>query len=297
MSTIRAIVDRLYRDWLDPSGNSMLSVPITSTVTAGATELVHDDGYLRPNEQDLLDQGTRIEANLEIMRASAYDATTRTVTISRSQLGSTVAEHAAGDYLYIAPDISMLSVFDAVADAIEDLFPELWAVKTKQFVTSSSWVELADEHAVMALRGVAEDCGIWVSCPVAVVRGIPASSTGVILQMPTDVTTGLSGYVTYQAKFVRPTALTDTFTAVGIEESWVQPIIVGALMGLVMRQDLDATTVELISNALDQAGFPVGEGESLNIAMRRWHRALVDAKKAGLHQQWGIAYERDGFVQ
>ena len=81
-TTIGNLVDRVYREYLEPMEDIVSYSYLTSGIDANATEIVYDDNLLSVEEEDALDAGTIIEIGQELMYATALNAVTNTITVT-----------------------------------------------------------------------------------------------------------------------------------------------------------------------------------------------------------------------
>lgn len=266
MSTVGALVDRVFRDYLLNPADMPAHVGLDALVTDSAISIVYTDLELAPEEVDAMQLGTIIELGLERIRITAHDEGTQTLTVTRAMFGSTAAEHAATSLLYIAPKFSRLTVFDAVCDQIVALYPDLYAV-TQDWAHSS---ELAFEveatttdpvHVVEANQWVGDE---FVPVEARLVRSEDFSSGVGIQFVPRAV-----GEVTvrYAMAFPRPTAEADTLATLGVDASWYPIISLGVLASLLAGTDIDSATQEFITEVLESQGYPPSTGVSLAVRL------------------------------
>src|SRR5690606_27972169 len=117
-----------------------------------------DVSMLSPEEMDLLGPGAVIEAGSELLLVeAAHGASTDSIdalTVRRGMFGTEASPHPAGTIVTVAPDYPRQVVFDALADAIENLWPDLWTIRTTEFWASpSAIVELpADCEEIIEVR-------------------------------------------------------------------------------------------------------------------------------------------------
>lgn len=102
---------RFLRDW--PSFDS-LTASMTSSTT---TMTVADSSVYKTN--------WLVEIGSELLRVKAQP-TSLTVTVARSQLGSTAATHASGDSILVQPQFYVTEILDALNNGIDAAFPYLY---------------------------------------------------------------------------------------------------------------------------------------------------------------------------
>ena len=146
-TTIGDLVDRTYREYLEPMEDLVSYTTLETGMNTSVTEVVFDGDLLSVEEEDALDTGTIIEIGQELMLCKDLNAVTNTITVTRGARGTTAATHTAGDLIKIAPPFPRKNVFDAVCDQVKNLFPTLFAVETKEVVANSGYTLLGTYDA------------------------------------------------------------------------------------------------------------------------------------------------------
>ena len=152
-STIGDLVDRVYREYLEPVDKVESYSYITNTdslssgtgLTSSGTTLNYDGDLFSIEEEDALDAGAILEVGQELMYTTALNATTNEITVKRGQRGTTAAEHVNGSLVKIAPAFPRKNVYEAVCDQIKNLYPTLFAVETIE-LTASTGYKLLGTH-------------------------------------------------------------------------------------------------------------------------------------------------------
>ena len=99
MTTLDTLRQRLESKYLEPVTEVTPSVPITGNITDTATELTILTNVLSADEESLIGPGSFFELAAEIVQCTAYDESTRTLTIRRHMRGTTAAAHVAASAL------------------------------------------------------------------------------------------------------------------------------------------------------------------------------------------------------
>ena len=141
-TTIGDLVDRTYREYLEPMEDLVSYTTLETGMNASVTSVVFDGDLLSVEEEDALDAGTIIEIGQELMLCKDLNTVTNTITVTRGARGTTAATHTAGDLIKIAPPFPRKVVFDAVKDQINNLFPTLFAVETQSVQSSNGYTLL-----------------------------------------------------------------------------------------------------------------------------------------------------------
>lgn len=278
-TTVGNVIDRVYREYLYPPDDQPIVARINGAISAGGTSIVVWPATLNPEEEAMLGAGVVVEVGLEQFLVTAY--TSPTLTVVPGWNGTTQADHADGSPLYLSPAFSRLGVFDAVADQITTLWPDLWQTKTARVMTTNGYVPApTDCEEVIDFRVQPSSGGRYLSASAELLLDWPESGTGGALQFH-GLGSGQSGVLRYKAGFTRPTSEIQRLDALGVPESWISLLVVGAAAQTVSGRDIDAATVEFITEAIERQAFPVGAGESIRNALLRYHGLLIlRAKKA-----------------
>ena len=116
MSNIGNLVDRTFREYLEPMDDLVSYTTLSTGVNDSVTDIVFDGDMLSIEEEDALDKGTIIEINQELMICTDLNAVTNTITVKRGMKGTSAAAHTAGDLIKLSPPFPRKNVFDAVCD-------------------------------------------------------------------------------------------------------------------------------------------------------------------------------------
>lgn len=289
MSTVGDVIDRVQRDYLVPPGEQPARFVLNDTggISDTDTSAVVDTTLLTAEEEDLVGAGTLLEIDSELILVEAVTGTSPnlTLTIRRGMLGTTTAAHADGTDILIAGDdyIPRFSIFEAVADAIESLWPELWTVGVEETFAAPFPVELPAESGEV-LKVLAGSGSRWrFISGWDELQDFPLSETGNAVQLP-GISNG-SIQVYYKTKTVRPTVETDTLASLNVEDGWVKVVVLTAVASLIARTDLSKATAEFITQALEAEGFAPGEGADIRNALLQLEEFQIQPLKRQLAQQ------------
>ncbi len=281
--TVAALIDRTYREWLTPPNEqpARFEVNNAGVLAVAGTSVITETSWLSPEEEDLIGPGTIIEIDRELILVEAVTGTSPdlTLTIRREMLGTTDVQHADNIEIILAPDYSRQAVFDALSDAIDDIWPTLWAVKTALIPTSTSWVEVDDDVEELFDARLLNGTRISELDPgrVELLLDFPLASSLRAVQYD-GLTGGNTVIIRYKAKAVRPAAETDTLASLNIDVSWQKILTVGVAASLLRGSDIDAATQEFITESLAREGFPAGAGESLSNSLLRFQDFLTQRR-------------------
>jgi hypothetical protein len=79
-----------------------------------------------------------------------------------------------------------------------------------------------------------------------------------------------------------PTTEADVLVDLNIDPSWHKAIVVGAAASMLRGSDINAATVEFVTESLSREGFPVGSGESISNALLRFQDFLIQRRARAL---------------
>lgn len=271
MSTMRAVVDRVYRDYLHAGDDQPARVTLATGVDADDTSWQLDLSMLPVDAQQVLAGGIIIESGLE--QALITGVSGATATVVRGVNGTTAEAHAAGDLVTISPVFGRQVVFDAVADNIVDLFPTVWATAAEEITVTADYTEVpADVGAVTGFRVTGSS---YYNTDARLIDTFPTSSTGKAVLV--DASTGTTGLLVYRASFTRPTSLDDDLEAdLRVRPEWERIVVVGAAAQLLSGRDLDAVTAEWVDEQMQAETFPPTTSGRMSARLTGYHEHLLE---------------------
>jgi hypothetical protein len=299
MSTVAQLIDRVYREYLYPPREQPARTTLDTTVDNATLTIVYTDAILSVEEENSLGQGVTIELERELIPIASVDTGTQTITaLSRGYLGTAPAAHTDGVDLRIAPDYPRQVVFDALADALEALYPDLFIVKTVDSVVSADW-EVAPANVGEVIGANYSRNGKWRACGVKVLKGFPDSGTERAF-MFADGPAGARAYVRYKAQPTRieleADDLGDSFEDYYIQTRW-EPIAILETVALMMGTiPVDAATQEFITESLAAQGFEPEEGESVRDGLLRFANFKRAEAKTVLMREYPLRMTRNGYA-
>lgn len=280
-ATVDDLVDRVYRDYLHASDDQPVIVTVDGAVTDLATSIVVDLDALSPDEQFLLAPGVLAEIGNEQVRITAVDEPTATLTVIRGVNGTEATAITEGSEIRVAPMYPRQTVFDAVADNIVALYPDLSHKATATVTSASSPVEVsADIVSVVSARRLSSGAVRHVN--VELERNWqPASTTRTALAFY-GIASGTDVYVTYEARFARPTSEADVVGDLGVDAAWERIVVVGAAAQVMAGRSLDAASAEYIVEQMEREAFPYRAGMDLRDGLLRYHAFLLQQARKSL---------------
>ena len=330
MANIGNLVDRTFREYLEPMDDLVSYTTLSTGVNDSITSIVFDGDLLSIEEEDALDKGTIIEINQELMICTDLNAVTNTITVKRGMKGTTAVAHTAGDLIKISPPFPRKVVFDAVKDQINNLFPTLFAVET-QSVTAGTGYTLLGTHDSPGTNNYLVSILSSISQYTDFASG--SDSTGAIFQPVTSslielpnpftftdsdgvsrtityttgpsvvhaiqfqsIAQGHTVHVTFKKKFIEPTTESDTLATIGLEAEYEPIIMAGVAAQLLAGKDIPSATTDYISDQLAVSNFPVGSANSVRNSLLQYQQLLVNQARKYLRAKYPEAVSVDGQV-
>ena len=317
MSNIGNLVDRTYREYLEPMDDLVSYTTLSTGINNSVTTLTFNGDLLSVEEEDAMDAGTGIEINQELMLCKDLNAVTNTVTVTRGARGTTAAAHTAGDLIKISPPFPRKNVFDAVCDQIKNLYPTLFAVETKQVSAKVGYIPLSgtnDNYLIAPIKAISQytdfsagtdDTGIVYSGVTVELVDLPnpftyTDSDGVSQTITYsnngpnkvnavqvyNVNAGHTVYITFKKKFVEPTAEDNTLAEIGLESEYEPIIMAGVAAQIMAGRDIPTATTDYISDQLATQSFPVESASRIRNSLLAYQRALIQQARKDLRARY-----------
>ena len=317
MSNIGNLVDRTYREYLEPMDDLVSYTTLSTGINNSVTTLTFNGDLLSVEEEDAMDAGTVIEINQELMLCTDLNAVTNTVTVTRGARGTTAAAHTAGDLIKISPPFPRKNVFDAVCDQIKNLYPTLFAVETKQVSAKVGYIPLSgtnDNYLIAPIKAISQytdfsagtdDTGIVYSGVTVELVDLPnpftyTDSDGVSQTITYsnngpnkvnavqvyNVNAGHTVYITFKKKFVEPTAEDNTLAEIGLESEYEPIIMAGVAAHIMAGRDIPTATTDYISDQLATQSFPVESASRIRNSLLAYQRALIQQARKDLRARY-----------
>lgn len=297
-STIGNLVDRVYREYLEPNDDiqsfSNLRTAITDTTT---TTVAYESDFLTTEEEDAMGSGAFIEINQELMLVLSLNTADETLTVKRGARGTTAATHAQTDLIKINPPFIRLNVFNAVKDQIENLYPTLFAVESQTITSASGYVALtgADDSRIVApLKAVSQYTSISGDQTSIQFRGVSielidvpttVTSTGKVVQF-SGIASGVNVHCTFRKKFGEVTSEQNTLSDTGLETEYEPIIMAGVAAQMIAGKDIPAATTEYISDSIQASVYPVGSSTSIRNSLLQYQQILIQQARKDLRARY-----------
>ena len=319
-TTIGKLIDRVYREYLEPADNVESFSILSSSMTDSVTELSFDGNYFTQEEEDALDAGTIIEVGTELMYSTALDTVNNSVTVKRGVRGTTAAAHSAGDEIKIAPEFPRKNVFDAVCDQIENLYPTLFAVDTQSFTSGTGYSTIGTYDApgthnylVAPLKALSQytdwsagsdQTGLKYQGVAVEMIDLPnpftytdsggtertityTSGPDVVHALQfVGIAAGHTVYVTFKKKFIAPTAETDTLATIGLESEYEPIVMAGVAAHMIAGKDIKLANASYITEQLEAAAYPVGSSNTIRNSLLQYQQLLIQQARTNLRSKY-----------
>lgn len=274
MSTVGALMDRLYRQILEPPDAQPASARLNGAIDDVTNTLVLTTFDI-PEDENLLRLGSIIEVGAECMRVTAFNSTTRTVTVLREQLGTTATVHADAAPVKLSPPYARIDVFNTIRDSIVGLYPMLWTVRTEVLapvgvdaypLNDPLAVEIVEANPANISRGTVRiDCRMVDSHPLTDSRTI-ITNCGPVGNV----------WFRYRRRFGVAVAETDVLADLGVEDVWQMLVLVSAAADLMAGRDVSAAQTEWVQNVLAVEGIRVGQRISVAGGLSQYRDILIE---------------------
>ena len=317
MSNIGNLVDRTYREYLEPMDDLVSYTTLSTGINNSVTTLTFNGDLLSVEEEDAMDAGTIIEINQELMLCTDLNAVTNTVTVTRGARGTTAAAHTAGDLIKISPPFPRKNVFDAVCDQIKNLYPTLFAVETKQVSAKVGYIPLSgtnDNYLIAPIKAISQytdfsagtdDTGIVYSGVTVELVDLPnpftyTDSDGVSQTITYsnngpnkvnavqvyNVNAGHTVYITFKKKFVEPTAEDNTLAEIGLESEYEPIVMAGVAAHMIAGKDIKLSNASYITEQLEAASYPVGSSNTIRNSLLQYQQLLIQQARTNLRSKY-----------
>lgn len=244
MSTIADVIDRIFRTYLEPPDYQPVLAFLQSSINTTQRGLTFNQ-FVVPEDQELLRTGILVESpSGELMRV--VDTNGTDVTVNRARLGSVAATATAGDEFKFSPPFTRLSVFQAIADNIITLSPKLYTVRNENVQTIDRQVAgMSDPLAIEIVRMWGDDWTNDLEIDGKIVDFHPQAGGRAL------ITNAYQGpvWIRYRRRMAEPTSETDTLDELGVEERWVNIIMLGAAADLLAGRDIGPSHIRWVSEA------------------------------------------------
>ena len=321
MSTnIEGLVNRGYREYLEPNDDVQSFTYLTTAIDNTATSIVYNNTVITSEEEDAMSAGNFIEINRELMLITAIDTASTTLTVMRGARGTDKDSHGINTLIKINPPFPRKNVFDAVADQITNLYPTLYAVETVETTSGTGYTLLGtydspgtnnylvtpikaisqytdwsagSDQTGLTFKGVAVEM-IDLPNPFTYTDSTSTERTITYTVGPdvvhalqfSGIASGHTCYVTFKKKFVQPTLESDTLATIGLEDEYEPIIMAGVAAHMLSGRDIPSATADYITDQLAVATYPVGASSNIRNGLLSYQATLLEQAKKDLKARY-----------
>lgn len=297
-TTIANLVDRVFREYLEPMEDVVSYSYLTSGIDENATTIPYDGDLFSVEEEDALDAGAILEVGQELMFSKELNAVTNEITVQRGARGTTATTHSLGDLIKIAPQFPRVNVFNAVKDQIENLYPTLYAVETQTISSAVGYVALvgADDNRIVApLKAVSQyqelDAGNQTTVQFRGVAmeliDVPTSVTasGKVVQF-SGVSNGVNVHCTFKKKFGEVSLESTTLADIGLETEYEPIIMAGVAAQMIAGKDIPTYTADYITDQMAVTNYPVNSSSNIRNSLLQYQQVLINQARKDLRARY-----------
>ena len=275
MTTVAALIDKTYRQILEPPSAQPAMSVMTSDLNIGASAFTIG-AFEVPEDENLLRLGSILEVDQELLRVTDYDVTGDTVTVRRAVLGTIEANHVLDTPLKLSPPFTRIDVFEAVRNNIISLYPRLWTVKTYTVsaVNGGNVYQLPDDLIVEVIEVQPDQ---WSAGNLNFHGRIVdyhqfVDGRALILNEPL----GGQAWARFRRRFGVAEAESDLLVDLGVDSVWEQIVVVGAAADVLAGRDVPEVNTEWVQSALEAENIRVGSRLSLAAGLGQYRDLLID---------------------
>ena len=320
-STIGDLVDRVFREYLEPADSVESYSYLTGGIDASATTLGYAGDMFSVEEEDALDAGCIIEVGQELMFSTALNTVSNEITITRGARGTTAAEHLAGSIIKITPAFPRKNVFDAVSDQIKNLYPTLFAVETIELTASTGYKLLGTygsdvdsyNYLVAPLKAISQytdwqsgsdQTGLKYNGVAIEMIDLPnpftwtddtqtertktyTSGPSVVHAVQfVGVSAGHTVFITFKKKFIAPTLETTTLASIGLETEYEPIIMAGVAAQMLVGKDIKQVDARYLTEQIAAQNYPVGSSNTISSSLLRYQQLLIQQARSNLRSKY-----------
>lgn len=273
MITVGNVIDRLFRQYLEPPDAQPAACRLDGAITSTDTSIGLDN-FEVPEDEMLLRQGVLCEIGSELVRITAYAS--GTATVERGVLGTIAAAHDDDASVKLAPPFLRIDALNSIGENVSMMGGQLFTTRTVYVSFLELGAAPVEALAVSVVRIVPDDA--W-----RVGSGSTVTIQGSIVDYHPDVggravvADGYRGgaYVTYRRRTAAPTVESDELTDLGIEDEWIPAILAGAAADLLVGRDIPASHTNWIGQVLETEAIRVGTRTQLAGSLRGYQQLLL----------------------
>ena len=271
-TTIAEVIDRTYRQFLTPPDAQTISTRLVGGIDE-ATEYMTLDNFAIPEDEQLMRSGVIIELDQELCQVLEWNVGSKAARVKREQYSTVGAPHLDGTLVYVSPPYTRKDVYDAVGDNIVSLYPKLFTVYSQQLIPIGPGIyPLEDELAVTLIDVTADGLAGRHKVDGTIVDFHQLAGGRAVL---TNIPVG-DAWVRYRRRMKSPSFETDEIDQLGVDERWVNIVVIGTAADLMAGRDVAATQVNWVNGIMQTEGIPVGARSDVAVSLARYRELLID---------------------
>lgn len=293
--TVADIMNRLFVQVLTPPDKQYAQVRLAVDVTDSTVETIVLGSFTIPEDEGLLRQGSILELDQELVRVVAYEPSTRYVTVTRGEYGTTPTTHSTPLLVNLNPPYTRATVFEAVADNIIQLYPALSTTGQEMLASVTDRVfAIGDELAVEILSVQPGDFTSGLDLHGEIVDFHPmVGGRSLILNKQIGTV-----WLRYRRRMGNATDESDLLDSLGVDPRWANIVLIGAAADLIVGRDVTAAQTEWVKSVLEAENIRVGTRMSIGGGLRQYHGMLLKEAMKEMKAEYRPKTEmRDPFTQ
>jgi hypothetical protein len=274
--TVQAIIDRLYRTYLEPPTYQPARCWLQNTVSSTTQDTFQLGAFSVPEDKELLRNGILIEAGQELLTVRGVDdpsLPTPTVTVERGSYGTEPATYDPDTEIRLSPMFSKASAFEAVRDNIITLHPKLFTIDIEHVSPVGPAVYPCHDGLAISVESAWPFEGMTnIDVTVKIVEHHP------IVGGRAYIASGWAGdlWIRYRRRMGVATDVTDTLESIGMDAVWSNIVTAGAAADMMAGRDIPASHTDYVSKIIEPEMVPVGTKQSLAVGLRRYRDYLIE---------------------
>jgi hypothetical protein len=293
--TIGDLVDRTLRDWLIPPHQQPPRFELLEAMSDSTTTVAWGTLHLPPEATQILSPGQIIEIGQEQIIVGTVNSSPNLIyNCIRGANNTPAVAHASGSLVTISPAYSRYSVFEALSDAVQNLYPALYHLHTVTLTSNAhNFIEVPQEY--ISFQDVVAMHGSTPFHPAVIeLRNFPPSSTGKAIIIEGGGT-GLDVHLTYRSKCHVPSHENNLLLDdLGVDPSWGRILSVDAVAQLLIGRDIDQSFIKTLASRMDADGAGHLTATSIHRALLQYHEYLLERASRRLKARDGIPVSFNG---
>jgi len=269
--TVGSIIDRLLVQVLTPPDGQGAQVELAADVTDTMSGQILLGSFTVPEDEWLLRQGSLLELGQELVRVISYNETSHIVTVTRGEYGTEATTHQRPLLINLSPPYPRAVVFEAVADNIIQLYPSLFTVGQLYLTPISDGAYPIEDPLAVEVLSVTEDFTSTRDMGGKIVDFHPLVGGRTLV---TDSDAG-SVWLRYRRRMARATSESDLLAEIGVDDRWLQIVLVGAAADLMVGRDVPEMKTEWVRSVLEAENIRVGTRMSIAGGLRQYRDILM----------------------